>query len=168
MAQDEALLADGGIKHLKYVLKLSNIAWRFQGSNIMQHTLKRPTGIGCIECIVAMSNVSNLGLSPQRFNLERDWSFLGLTGRKGIQGVQVESQTILMVLIYKASPCCLSSFNLGASQGSWVGHSFRTLAACYGRSDFVEWSVGNILSRPNTDLCPYSPFGSHVGVQISS
>lgn len=28
VAQDEALLADGGIKHLKYVLKLSNIVWR--------------------------------------------------------------------------------------------------------------------------------------------
>ena len=42
VAQDEALLADGGIKHLKYVLKLSNIVWRCHfktDSNIMQHPL---------------------------------------------------------------------------------------------------------------------------------
>ena len=51
VAQDEALLADGGIKHLKYVLKLSNIVWRCHfktDSNIMQHPLFHTHRVGCV------------------------------------------------------------------------------------------------------------------------
>ena len=76
VAQDEALLADGGIKHLKYVLKLSNIVWRCHFKTVTSCNIRfsTPTGGMCCHCFQ--------GLSPQRFNLERDWSFLGLTDRK--------------------------------------------------------------------------------------
>lgn len=81
--------------------------------------------------------------------------FLGLDGSKRDRHCTGGFlQDILMVLIYKASPCCLSSFNLGArSQGVKVHglgmrHSFRTLAACDDQTS-LDGQLGRGCASPS-------------------